>query len=797
MIVIIKRILPIVCLFFYSTISSAVPPFTVSLQPGATTSLPINGMGSANYIVSLNPSAPALKKLSVTEGVPVGVTQVTTGSSSCSNQAKVCQRSFDLKPGEQCCLQFSYQGANMALGNNILQPVVSLSVYKVRPAAPLIISVSKVIEYWVSPNAATPGNGEINSPFQNLQQAQQAIRNNPLRGEYTIYVNLRGGVYQGPSNTLTLTPKDSGSSSARVIYRAAPGETPILSGAQQVTGWQAPTGGSNIWSASVAINTPTMPRQLYVNGIRARRARSPMYPNYYTRTPTGYHYSYSGGLDPQIPPVWQNPTAVEAVTLTQWKMMRCPIDSIQSASNVVFQTPCWNNANVYTPPVNFQLLSWFENAYEFLQPPYGQPGDWYLNPTTKVLYYIPRPGEDMSTADVELPVLEKLIDARGTESEPVAYLSFENLNFMYATWYGPNGPNGYVSDQSAFLLVGPDHQPNTIGHDPDVVRTPGNVSFKYAQNILFQNNTIEHMGGAGLDFSIGSQNNQLVNNIIRDISSSGIQMGGVRPKDHHPSLPSQRTKDNWIYNNLVEFTGVEFNDAAGIFIGVTTRSTVEHNQISHVPWSGIAIGWGWGIFDPGNGFTGLQDGVPYQWPQPWGDYDTPSAAEGNRIQYNKIDHFSEKLWDSGAIYSTGFQGTSMSNGQVISGNVAEDKRPAAGSNIFYTDGGSRYITVNGNVSLNNPVGTADFGPCFLDSSIQGYCALTGIVPYGSDMGGCIPYGDLVFARNYFLNTLQFYTVCYNPNFPNFPINLSLIDNIIVHSASEVPESILNKAGRQS
>ena len=642
-------------------------------------------------------------------------------------------------------------------------------------------------DYWVAPDGSDAGKGDLSDPFLTIEHARDVIRANSNKGVCSINVNIKGGTYR-LSEPLVFSSQDSGASGAEITYKAASGETPVISGAARISGWSLHDAVLNIWQAQTSVNTSTMPRQLYVNDVRATRARTVDYPNYYTPTSTGYAYSYVSGTDPQIPPVWENPTSVEAVTATQWKMMRCPVAKINNASVVVMQDPCWANANIYPEPWNFQLLSWWENAYEFLD----EPGEWYLNPVTKILYYIPLAGEDMGTADVELPVLETLLVAGGNATNPVSYINFNGLSFEYATWLAPNILDGYALDQSGFHLTGTGHSSNIIGHDPDTVRTPGNLSFLYAQNITFENNTVEHMGAVGLDFGMGSQNNRIINNTFGDISSTGIQLGGNTEEDARPTASSQLTRDNLISNNLIEYTGQEYWDTAGIYIGFTTRSTVEHNDINNVPWSGIAIGWGWALLDPG-GFVGVPGGTPNM----WGTFTTPTSAQGNMILHNHIQYFLEKLWDGGAIYSTGFQGTSMEDGQLIAWNVAENKSLLSGGNIFYTDGGSRYVTLLENVSLNNPQGYVDLGPCGKSSSFTELCWATDIVPYGEDMGGCTPYGDLDFIQNYLRDSLDFYDICENIYFPNYPVGMSFIDNVKVSSCSDVPASILNQAGRQN
>jgi len=56
-----------------------------------------------------------------------------------------------------------------------------------------------------------------------------------------------------------------------VVWKAALGANPIISGAVQVKNWK-PISGGNIWSAPVPANTNS--RQLYINGVQASIASS-------------------------------------------------------------------------------------------------------------------------------------------------------------------------------------------------------------------------------------------------------------------------------------------------------------------------------------------------------------------------------------------------------------------------------------------------------------------------------------------------------------------------------------------
>ncbi len=549
------------------------------------------------------------------------------------------------------------------------------------------------------------------------------------------------------------------------MYRAARGETPIITGSIPVTDWALIDATRGLWRGRPAGVTPPWPlRHLYVDGRRATRARSEFDPATWQRTPRGYRF-----IAPSQPiPTWRRAGDLEAVTVPQWKMMRCPVERAEGPELVMAQ-PCWDNANSFVAREgqslwDFRELAWLENAFEFLD----QPGEWYYDRGENFVYYLARAGEDLRSVPVELPVQDALITAFGSQADPIRNLRFEGLTFAYATWLGPSTPYGYAADQSGFHVVTDEPQKTYIGHFPAPARTPGAVRLEYAQNVEFKSNTFTHLGGVALDFGTGSQENRIAGNTFADISSAAIQLGGIAERDHHPRHSNDLSRDNLIDDNAIEGAGREYYDAAGIYVGFTTRTTISHNDIADVPWSGIAVGWGWGLLDEGAfpGLPGAEQGD-------WGQWSTPSASRENRILSNRISRFLQQVWDGGAIYTQGAQGTSLADGELIAWNVAYDKRPAGGGNVFYTDGGSRYVTLFQNASYRNPVGETDFGPCGLPAAIAACQYTLGspaddrcssvyacwlVLPYGNETGGCVPHGDLAFFANYRRSGI-FSTVC--------------------------------------
>ena len=613
---------------------------------------------------------------------------------------------------------------------------------------------AEATDIYVSPKGADAGPGTKAKPLRTLAAARDAAAavSRPLQDD--IVIRIAGGTYRqrGP---LQLGAADSGGNGHEVVYRAQGGQDVLISGGRRISDWELYDSDAGIYRARAPKGLAT--RQLYVDGRRAVRAQSELDPAGFTKTADGYR---STELDLSQA---ENPGDMEVLSNWRWKSFRCPVASI-SGEQITMQQPCWHNANVFIGPAGMGLPTRIVNALELLD----EPGEWYLDRSSGWIYYAPMAGEDLEQADVEAAGTQILIDGRGTLESPVHDLRFKGLDFAYATWMGVSGPEGYADDQTGFRVTGP-NQPQTFEHAEDTTRTPGNLRFGYAHDITFRDNSFEHMGAVALDFDTGSRDNVISGNRFDDISAAAIQVGGVDIVDHHPTEPGQITRGNRISDNRITRAAQEFYDAAGIFVGYTTRTSINHNTLSDLPYSGIAIGWGWGMTDPGQ-FPGCT-GCPFQH---WRVYDTPTTSRNNRIVGNKISNYLQVLYDGGGIYSLGQQGTSLESGEVIARNVVFGKAPAHGGNAIYTDGGSRYITSRNNAMWKNPTGLD--GP---DGS-----------PYGHDWGGCRPFGDIVWEQNWWSNPAEKYD-CYPP-YP--PQNVVLTDNELISGRPDVPKHVIADAG---
>ncbi len=372
---------------------------------------------------------------------------------------------------------------------------------------------------------------------------------------------------------------------------------------------------------------------------------------------------------------WKNINDMEVVLGYWWYMNRAGISAINGTA--VWMDPSWGNTGVTN-----QTPSWIENAYELMD----QEGEWYLDKTgaidgtsTPKIYYKPRYGENMLTANVIVANVETLLLGKGTLDNPIRNIQFYGLSFEHAGWLDPNSARGYIDTQAGFKINETHAGYQDIAESLELenwVKMSSAVNFYAAKSIVFERNRFTRLGGAALNFEYGSQDNTIIGNRFEDISGGGIFLGDIR--DHHPNDSRAINKNNTIKNNYITRTGVEYVDTVGIWAGYTENTDIQHNEIFNVPYSGISVGWGWGDYDAGGskGFT------------------TATVAKNNKIQYNYIHHVMQANDDGGHIYIQGNQG-SPSAYSLIAYNYLDSSQGNFGS--IYLDSGSQYFNIHHNV----------------------------------------------------------------------------------------------------
>jgi len=526
-------------------------------------------------------------------------------------------------------------------------------------------------------------------------KALNAVAERAVDMESDFIVEIADGTYHLDA-PITLTGRHSGANGHFVVFRAAEGAKPVISGGRRVSGWKADAAGR--WSVASPLgveNTRTQLRQLFVNGVRAQRARGPF--------PEGAeHYGDMKTIDADAGfavsnsalAQWRNPADIEIGFFNSWSHMTCRVESMTPGENgttrIRMHQPTFMLIS-RKEGVQAKLPASIENAIELLD----EPGEWYFDESGDTLHYIPRPGESIETVETIVPRIPVLLETKEDNDPRLRpnHIRFEGITFADS---GPDEVlnNGLADMQANFAIT----ESNIYERDGFLVnvhneyrKSTGAIRLVDAQDIEFDGCTFTRMGGAGVDIcgpstahGFGTSNTVIRNCEFVDISGSAIQIGDVNLSSHHPNVDHMIVRNNRVENCKVHQAGVEYEGSVGIFAGYTEGTVIEGNEIYDLPYSGISIGWGWGEEDAG----GSTYPIPFI-------YEKPTPARNNRIANNHIHHVMQKRLDGGGVYTLGNM-----PGTIIEGNHIHDNPGWPGG--IYLDEGSGFIEVRNNRVYNVP-----------------------------------------------------------------------------------------------
>lgn len=565
--------------------------------------------------------------------------------------------------------------------------------------AVMLPRLSSAAEIWVSPTGSDANPGTKSQPLRSpgfaLRKARELRRLKDLSTSDGVEVVFSGGVY-ALSKTLDVRPEDSGTEASPTVFRAAEGETPVLSGGVQVSGWRKlveavpgiPSEAvGHVWVADVPRfhGRRLLFRQLWVEDGKAIRARSPNVDKMERLTLWDREKQVAGFPGYMVRSLIDS-DHLELNLLQQWEIANLRIKSIEipgqdarvafhdPESEIEFEHP-WPQPVMEPKGAPFFLTG----AIEFLD----TPGEWHCDQELGKVYYWPRQGEDPESATIVVPALETLVRVSGSADRPVVFVRFENIAFEHTTWLRPS-LQGHVPLQAGMYLteaykLRPKGTPDwrSLENQAWIGRPPGAVEVEWAHGVKFSRCSFQRLASAGLDVVSGMHSGTIEGCTFRSIGGNGMQIGGFQTGSIETHLPfdprDERVscKNLRIANNLVTDCGNEDWGCVGICAGYVTDSVIEHNEVFDQPYTGISVGWGWTR--------------------------TKNVMKNNRVVANHIHHVATRLADCAAIYTLSAQpGTVIADNYVHDITMSPYVHSADHWFYLYLDEGSSNITVKNN-----------------------------------------------------------------------------------------------------
>jgi parallel beta-helix repeat protein len=464
---------------------------------------------------------------------------------------------------------------------------ITLSITAAGRADPIQLYVSTSGNDAWSGRLVAPNASRTDGPLATLAQARETVRRlrKEARAADSVTVMVRGGAY-GQSETLRFLPEDGGTAASPVVYRAYPGERPILRGGRNVTGFTPHSG--RVLKADLSSQELKGGRfkELYFAGRRLPLAR---YPNQDPGNPYGGGWAFADGqpvpMYQDVPGedrhtlhyrsvdqrIWSKPNEVEVFVFPRynwWNNIVAVHDADRSRRTITL-------AGEASYPIRPGDRYYFRNGLEELD----APGEWYLDGAASVLYVWPPEPIDEEHAIVA-PVVSTLVEIEpGTsylmlrgftlESCTGEAVDLERTNYCTIAGCTIRGVGDYdhgairVAEGTRNAIVGNDI--SDVGSHGVAVSGGDRVTLTPAENAV-ANNYIHHVGvlyKQGVGILLEGVGNRASHNLIHDGPRMGIMFSG---------------NNLLIEYNHVRHMNLETEDTGAVYTGgrdwISSRGTV-------------------------------------------------------------------------------------------------------------------------------------------------------------------------------------------------------------------------------
>lgn len=547
--------------------------------------------------------------------------------------------------------------------------------------------------------------GSLNSPFETLEDALRQVREwrrlDDAKVKSAVYILVKDGAYF-PSQSILIRPEDSGTKESPTVIRAL-GNNAVFSGGVKVNGWKK-IGKNNLFSAELSKNiyvadAPTVGdkyfpiRQMWVGNNKAIRAES--HSDYTLPRILNWNFEKQTAVIPNVFKNFEFKAGMEFFIHQWWAIAQLRIknailekDSIilsfhDPESKIQSEHP-WPRPWISKETGNsaFRLV----NAIQFLD----TPGEWFHDEKNHKIYYYKRSYENLDKEEVIVPILETILDVKGTLETPVSNIHVEGLQFKHSAWFRPHF-NGHVALQAGMFFL-----------DAYKLQTPGTPDKKGLENqawvgrpkaavtllntfhVHISNCQFMHIAATAVDFQEGNLNDIFQGNVIKDVGGNAVLVGKFSDEQFEAHLPYQpkdeRTVSDGvtIANNLINNIGNEDWGAVGIGVGFARNIHVTNNDLSDLSYTGISVGWGW---------------TP-----------TVNIMKNNMIVENRITQYGKFMYDVAGIYTLSAQpGTRIQKNLIDSIYLSPYAHIPDHWFYLYTDEGSAYMNVSDNWFPENKI----------------------------------------------------------------------------------------------
>ena len=362
------------------------------------------------------------------------------------------------------------------------------------------------------------------------------------------------------SETVALGPEDS-----NLVLTGPESGKAALSGGVRVKGFSVRKDG--LWEVAA----PEFPfEQLWVNGERAQRARTP-----------NKFYLYMRAKDVDAPN-----RAFVAFDADAAMLAKIPADERENVKVALWQS--WDmgysrlisvdpdSCRVETAQnMGRGLFHWSRTcpryAVENFRAALDAPGEWFHDVKAGKILYMPRKDEDPAASYADVPRIDCAVAIAGSAATPVKDVTFRRLSFENFGWIMPK--DGQRNGQSAINV-------NVAA-----------IKAENAERVAFESVRVAHVGAHGIWLGSGVKNSRINHALVEDLGAGGVLVGSTKWDAKRPEGNAAFVS---VTDSIIRHGGRTMQAGCGVWLGHVHDCEIVHNDIYDFFYTGISVGWTWG-----------------------------------------------------------------------------------------------------------------------------------------------------------------------------------------------------------
>ena len=509
-------------------------------------------------------------------------------------------------------------------------------------------------DIFVSPTGNDSNSGSEDKPLKTLEGARNLLKTYESKGiSDTVTVWFSEGTYTF-SEKVSFNENDYGN----VLFRSIPGDDVVFSGSFDITEWRDGTVNGKKCLVSEIDTENTYFRSLFKGETRLDNSIWPKEGVFTVKEalisdallPDSDYFKLHAAFYANSGEImnFTNVQDVNVRIMHKWCDDILPLYSADTKSGRV----------VLRKAAAMSIENGDNYIYENVKEALSLEGEWYLDRSEGLLYYIPCEGETAENLVLSAPVTDSFIDING-----VSGISFQGIRFINTDWeFVSSTLRIWNADETHPLYGILDYLPT---HPQAAYEVPAAITVENATDVNFTDCVFRSISNTAVMFR-GNVKNCEINACLFD------EIGGNAVFINAPHSIPAVTTDITVKNCEINEYGRIYNHSIGVLLCHAADCEISDNTIHDGWYTAISVGWVWGY--------------------------TENPTNNIKVTNNHIYNIGNGwLSDMGGIYTLGIQPDTVLSGNVIHNVGCYEGSTGYGGWGIYLDEGSSEILVENNL----------------------------------------------------------------------------------------------------